>query len=132
MLVYSHRYVRLSAHIAFGSPLISIQGDHVFSGISRPLSIYYVRPFLAFRDAFRDVIDIDISDQRRQPQGMRVQRSGQDMLVTITKTIEFDVDFRLGRGRGVDEENEDYTPGLGKEEQQIQTLELQMKQDLEI
>lgn len=90
--------------------------------------------------ASRDVIDLDISDQDsystrrgRQPQGMQaVQRSGRDMRVTVTKTIEFDVELRLGRGRRGDEENDYYTPGLTEEEQQIRTLELQMKQDLEI
>ena len=83
----------------------------------------------------RDVIDLDVSDQDsystrrgRQPQGMRaIQRSGRDMRVTVTKTIEFDVELRLGRGR---RDENDY--GLTEEEQQIRTLELQMKQDLEI
>jgi hypothetical protein len=53
------------------------------------------------------------------------------MQVTVTKTIEFDVELRLGGGRPpsrVDEDSDFYSP----EEQQIRTLELQMKQDLEI
>jgi len=60
------------------------------------------------------------------------------MQVTVTKTIEFDVELRLGghrplTGRGLDEESgERYSPPLTDEEQQIRTLELQMKQDLEI
>lgn len=86
-----------------------------------------------------DVINIGISDQDsytahrgRQPRGMQTgPRSGRDMQVTVTKTIEFDVELRLGGIRPpsrVDEDSEFYSP----EEQQIRTLELQMKQDLEI
>jgi len=64
--------------------------------------------------------------------------------VTVTKTIEFDVELRLAgevpqmssRGRMDDEESGSYLPEsdleLTEEEQQIRTLELQMKQDLEI
>jgi hypothetical protein len=61
-------------------------------------------------------------------------RTGRDMQVTVTKTIEFDVELRMGGGhlampsRTVDEDYDFYSP----EEQQIRTLELQMKQDLEI
>ncbi len=63
------------------------------------------------------------------------------MQVTVTKTIEFDVELCLGGGsdyrvlpggRVADEEREVYSPALTEEEQQIRTLELQMKQDLEI
>ncbi|KAF8474498.1 hypothetical protein DFH94DRAFT_762762 [Russula ochroleuca] len=90
----------------------------------------------AYRDLFQYITgDQDSYSTRRgrQPQGMQaVQRSGRDMRVTVTKTIEFDVELRLGRGRRGDEENDYYTPGLTEEEQQIRTLELQMKQDLEI
>jgi hypothetical protein len=73
----------------------------------------------------------------RKPQGMRA-RSGRDVQVTVTKTIEFDVELRLGEGRpGLQERKEDeesgsYSPELTREEQQIRTLELQMKHDLEI
>ena len=91
-------------------------------------------------------IDFDISDQdsyvvrrRRQPQGMQtVQPSGRDVQVTVTKTIEFDVELRRGGRRQVlpsrmaDDDSEFYNPELTDEEQQIRTLELQMKQDLEI
>ena len=66
-------------------------------------------------------------------------RSGRDVQVTVTKTIEFDVELRLGEGRpGLpsrkeeDEESGSYSPELTQEEQQIRTLELQMKHDLEI
>jgi hypothetical protein len=69
----------------------------------------------------------------RQPRGMQnMPQSGRDMQVTVTKTIEFDVELRLGgirsRSRMVDGDSDYYSP----EEQQIRTLELQMKQDLEI
>lgn len=62
---------------------------------------------------------------------------GRDVQVTVTKTIEFDVELcpdtgnRVLRGRAGDEERA-YSPPLTEEEQQIQTLELQMKHDLEI
>jgi len=65
-------------------------------------------------------------------------RSGRDVQVTVTKTIEFDLELRLGDGRpGLsprkeDEESISYSPELTQEEQQIRTLELQMKHDLEI
>ena len=84
-----------------------------------------------------------ISDQKsyavrcgRQPRGMRAvpRPGGQDMQVTVTKTIEFDVEL-LDSGQlalPVDEESEDYSQPLTEEEQQIRTLELQMKHDLEI
>jgi hypothetical protein len=65
-------------------------------------------------------------------------RSGRDVQVTVTKTIEFDVELRLGEGRPAlpmrmeDEECGSYSLELTEEEQQIRTLELQMKHDLEI
>jgi len=75
----------------------------------------------------------------RKPQGMQAAaRSGRDVQVTVTKTIEFDVELRLGEGRPAlpstkeDEESGYYSPELTHEEQQIRTLELQMKHDLEI
>jgi hypothetical protein len=97
--------------------------------------------------AARDVNDFGISDQTsyavrrgRQPRGMQAapQSGGRDVQVTVTKTIEFDVELRLGSGhralsgRAADEEFERYSPPLTEEEQQIRTLELQMKHDLEI
>jgi hypothetical protein len=60
------------------------------------------------------------------------------MQVTVTKTIEFDVELCLGSGhraspgRVADEESDAYSQPLTEEEQQIRTLELQMKHDLEI
>jgi hypothetical protein len=75
----------------------------------------------------------------RKPQGMQAApRSGRDVQVTVTKTIEFDVELRLGEGRPVlpstkgDQESGFYSPDLTQEEQHIRTLELQMKHDLEI
>lgn len=75
----------------------------------------------------------------RKPQGMQAApRSGRDVQVTVTKTIEFDVELRLGEGRPAlssrkeDQESGYYSPELTHEEQQIRTLELQMKHDLEI
>lgn len=63
---------------------------------------------------------------------------GRDVQVTVTKTIEFDVELRLDSGQrtlpaGIaDEESDVYSQPLTEEEQQIRTLELQMKHDLEI
>jgi len=75
----------------------------------------------------------------RKPQGMRAApQSGRDVQVTVTKTIEFDVELCLGEGRPVlpsrkeDQESAYYSPELTHEEQQIRTLELKMKHDLEI
>jgi hypothetical protein len=71
----------------------------------------------------------------RKPQGMQAApRSGRDVQVTVTKTIEFDVELRLGEGRPRKEDQESgyYSPELTHEEQQIRTLELQMKHDLEL
>ena len=97
--------------------------------------------------AAQDVDDIGNSDQNsyavrrgRQPRGMQAapRPSGRDMQVTVTKTIEFDVELRPGSGhqalpgRAADEESEVYSQQLTEEEQQIRTLELQMKHDLEI
>ncbi|KAN0113894.1 hypothetical protein V8E52_007202 [Russula decolorans] len=95
----------------------------------------------------RDVDDFGISDQNshavrrgRQPQGMQAapRPGGRDMQVTVTKTIEFDVELRLENGQRaspagvVYEESDAYSQPLTEEEQQIRTLELQMKHDLEI
>lgn len=144
-MLYSYPCVRLPAFrkVSFVGSFIIIQGDHVFTCISRSLSIYYgVRTGLLSLEA-SDIIDPCISDQdsysarreRRRPRGMQnMPRTGRDMQVTVTKTIEFDVELRMGGGhlampsRLVDEDYDFYSP----EEQQIRTLELQMKQDLEI
>lgn len=94
--------------------------------------------------AARDVDDFGISDQNsyavrrgRQPRGMQAAPppGGRDMQVTVTKTIEFDVELRGHRalpGKIADEESEGCCQALTEEEQQIRTLELQMKHDLEI
>ena len=64
--------------------------------------------------------------------------SGRDVQVTVTKTIEFDVELHLESGQRAspgglaDEESDAYSQPLTEEEQQIRTLELQMKHDLEI
>jgi len=62
-----------------------------------------------------------------------------DVQVTVTKTIEFDVELRLrddtpGLPSSIaeDEDSRTDSPELSKEEQQIRSLELQMRQDLEI
>ena len=76
----------------------------------------------------------------RQPRGMQAapRPCGRDVQVTVTKTIEFDVELRLDSGQrtlpaGIaDEESDVYSQPLTEEEQQIRTLELQMKHDLEI
>jgi hypothetical protein len=97
--------------------------------------------------AASDVVDLGISEQdshavrrTRQPQGMlAMHRFGRDVQVTVTKTIEFDLEHHLGGGRNralpsrmVDEESDRSSPVLTMEEQQIRTMELQMKQDLEL
>ena len=96
--------------------------------------------------AARDVDDFGVSDQNsnamrrgRQPRGMHAspRPGGRDVQVTVTKTIEFDVELRPGSGSralpgmAADVERA-YSPPLTEEEQQIRTLELQMKHDLEI
>ena len=87
-----------------------------------------------------DVDDLGISDQTsytvrrgRRPRGMQAmpQSGGRDVQVTVTKTIEFDVELR-GDRMAADEDSEGYSSPLTEEEQQIRTLELQMKHDLEI
>jgi hypothetical protein len=71
-------------------------------------------------------------------QAMSMQRPGRDVQVAITKTIEFDVEFHLDDdhqalpSRAVNEEIDCYSQALTEEEQQIRTIELQMKLDFEI
>ncbi|KAH9962866.1 hypothetical protein BC827DRAFT_1375620 [Russula dissimulans] len=110
----------------------------------------YDSPTLTARFAACHTVHLAISDQDsyparrgRKPQGMQgAPRLGRDVQVTVTKTIEFDVELRLAaenaqrspRAMMDDEESGSYSPEseLTKEEQQIRTLELQMRQDLEI
>jgi hypothetical protein len=84
------------------------------------------------QDAFR-------SRRGRKPPRMRVvPRHGQDVQVTVTKTVEFDVDLRIGEGVAPvpaklgDEECAFVSSGLTREEQRMRSLELQLKHDLEI
>lgn len=78
------------------------------------------------------------SRRGRRPPRMRAAPHGRDVQVTVTKTIEFDVELRLGEvapampRRMCDEESGSDMPELTKEEQRMRSLELQMKQDLEI
>jgi hypothetical protein len=67
---------------------------------------------------------------------MHVTPRNGDVQVTITKTIEFDVELHLERGpakqlRG-DEESVLESRELTKEEQHMRSLERQLKHDLEI
>jgi len=119
-----------------------------FKNINDPWNMMFQYPHLTLMvitssRAYRDLFQYITSDQDsyavrrgRKPQGMRAApRSGRDVQVTVTKTIEFDVELRLGEGlspRKEDEESICYSPELTQEEQQIRTLELQMKHDLEI
>jgi len=122
-----------------------------FKNINDPWNMMFQFPHLTFMvttssRAYRDLFQYITSDQDsygvrrgRKPQGMRAgPLSGRDVQVTVTKTIEFDVELRLGEGRPKlqpvkdDEESGSYSPELSREEQQIRTLELQMKHDLEI
>jgi len=122
-----------------------------FKNINDPWNMMFQYPHLTLvvitsSRAYRDLFQYITSDQDsnavrrgRKPQGMRAApRLGRDVQVTVTKTIEFDVELRLGEGRrglepGMeDEESGSYSPELTREEQQIRTLELQMKHDLEI
>jgi hypothetical protein len=76
----------------------------------------------------------------RRPRGMQAapRAGGRDVQVTVTKTIEFDVEHRLGSGHraspggAADDGSETHSSPLTEEEQQIRTLELQMKLDLEL
>ncbi|KAI9507575.1 hypothetical protein F5148DRAFT_93550 [Russula earlei] len=121
-----------------------------FKNINDGWNMMFQYPHLTFMviassRAYRDLFQYITSDQDsytarrgRKPQGMQnTPRCCQDMQVTVTKTIEFDVELRLGDDapalpRSEDEESGSYSPELTKEEQQIRTLELQMRQDLEI
>jgi len=109
------------------------------------LTLVVITSSRAYRDLFQYITgDQDSYAVRRgrQPRGMQaVPRSGgQDVQVTVTKTIEFDVELRSASGHGhralpgraTDEERGVYSPPLTEEEQQIRTLELQMKHDLEL
>lgn len=65
--------------------------------------------------------------------------SGRDVQVTITKTIEFDVELHLrgeppvlSSSRREDEESRADSPELSKEEEQIRSLELEMRHNFEI
>jgi hypothetical protein len=96
----------------------------------------------------RDVDDFNISEQNshavrrgRRPRGMQAvtRAGGRDVQVTVTKTVEFDVELGLDGGRralrrrAADEESEaPSSPLTEEEEQQIRTLELQMMHDLGI
>jgi hypothetical protein len=77
------------------------------------------------------------SRRGRKPPRMHVTPRNGDVQVTITKTIEFDVELHIGeRGppkqlRG-DEESVLESRELTKEEQHMRSLERQLKHDLEI
>jgi len=119
-----------------------------FMNINDPWNMMFQYPHLTLvvitsSRAYRDLFQYITSDQTsypvrrgRRPRGMQAtpQSGGRDVQVTVTKTIEFDVELRLGGGdrRAADEESEGYSSPLTEEEQQIRTLELQMKHDLEI
>jgi len=100
------------------------------------LTLMVITSSRVYRDLFQYITsdqDSYTAQHGRQPRGMQnMPQSGRDMQVTVTKTIEFDVELRLGgarsRSRMMDRDSDLYSP----EEQQIRTLELQMKQDLEI
>jgi len=103
------------------------------------LTLMVITSSRAYRDLFQYITSDQDPRSGRKPQGMRTApRSGRDVQVTVTKTIEFDVELRLGEGqpalpmRMEDEESGAYSLELTEEEQQIRTLELQMKHDLEI
>jgi len=106
------------------------------------LTLMVIASSRAYRDIFQYITgdqDSHPSRRRRNPTRMRAApRNARDVQVTVTKTIEFDVELRIGEGvTGVpqrlgDEESGSDMPGLTKEEQRIRSLELQLKQDLEI
>lgn len=123
-----------------------------FKNINDPWNMMFQYPHLTLvvitsSRAYRDLFQYITGDQNshavrrgRQPQGMQAapRPGGRDMQVTVTKTIEFDVELRLENGQRaspagvVYEESDAYSQPLTEEEQQIRTLELQMKHDLEI
>jgi len=123
-----------------------------FRNINDPWNLMFQYPHLTIMvitssRAYRDLFQYITSDQdeyparsRRKPTRMQtVPLSGRDVQVTITKTIEFDVELHL-RGdapalpssRVEDEESRTDSAELSKEEQRIRSLELQMWQRFEI
>jgi len=102
------------------------------------LTLMVITSSRAYRDLFQYITSDQDPRSGRKPRGMRAAPSGRDVQVTVTKTIEFDVELRLDGGRPAlpmrkeDEECGSYSLELTQEEQQIRTLELQMKHDLEI
>jgi hypothetical protein len=95
--------------------------------------------FTAVTTSLTDNSDQDSypSRRKRRPPRMRAAPHGRDVQVTVTKTIEFDVELRLEGAPAVprrmcDEESGSDMPELTKEEQRMRSLELQLKQDLEI
>lgn len=122
-----------------------------FQNINDPWNLMFQYPHLtvmvitssrAYRDLFQYMTNDQDEYPRRKPPRMRAipQSAGRDVQVTITKTVEFDIELPLSdddapalpSSRMEDEESRAASPGISKDEQQIRSLELQMRQDLEI
>ncbi|KAH9031647.1 hypothetical protein EDB85DRAFT_2145983 [Lactarius pseudohatsudake] len=129
-----------------------------FQNINEPWNLMFQYPHLTIMvitssRAYRDLFQYITNDQdefpgrsrRKQPRMHTIPVSGRDVQVTITKTIEFDVELhlqddapavpssRMSRSRMEDEVCRTDSPDLeSREAQQIRSLELQMRQDLEI
>ncbi|KAF8256660.1 hypothetical protein EI94DRAFT_1763813 [Lactarius quietus] len=123
-----------------------------FRNINDPWNLMFQYPHLTIMvitssRAYRDLFQYITNDQdehparsRRKPTRMRAKPlSGRDVQVTITKTIEFDVELHL-RGEAAalpsprieDEVSWADSVELSKEEQRVRSLELQLLQDFEI
>jgi hypothetical protein len=123
-----------------GAGLSRLPGPiEIFSSISQGKALTF--RFVAAAEMSSGNSDQDALRSRRgrKPPRMRVvPRHGHDVQVTVTKTVEFDVDLRLGEGVAAlpaklgDEERGFEPSGLTKEEQRMRSLELQLKHDLEI
>lgn len=123
-----------------------------FRNINDPWNLMFQYPHLTIMvitssRAYRDLFQYITSDQdeypvrsRRKPIRMQpMPLSGRDVQVTITKTIEFDVELHLRGGapalpssRMEDEESRTDSAELSKEDQRIRSLELQMLPGFEI
>jgi hypothetical protein len=138
-------YVFLVSLFALDFSRTWIQGHRIIPGLSRYFPIHHKVRFLLFVfHNFGNLINSGDSDQDshpsrrgRKPPRMHVMPRNGDVQVTITKTIEFDVELHLGergpakQSRG-DEESVLESRELTKEEQHMRSLERQLKHDLEI
>ncbi|KAI0266058.1 hypothetical protein BC834DRAFT_875279 [Gloeopeniophorella convolvens] len=132
-----------------------------FKNINDPWNLMFQVPHMTFMvitssRAYRDLFQYITSDQdsypsrRRRRRAPRMRSGGaggaaaRDVQVTVTKTIEFDVELHGGAVHDAsreedavaegeeDEELDKAEAALEEAEEQVRTLELQMKQELQI